>query len=76
MIKKEVYVMTNEEYDLLKAAAHGITCPDLICHKCKPCPMYINVNEGYPKDPEYRCLSALLDISILTQNIMNEKGEV
>jgi len=61
MIKKEIYVMTNEEYDLIKAAAHGITCPDLICHKCELCPMNINVNEGYPKDPEYRCLSALLD---------------
>lgn len=75
MIKKEVYLMTNKEYDLLKAAANGIECPDLMQHKCEVCPMYINVYEGYPKCPEYRCLSALLDTKLSNMKF-SERGEV
>lgn len=59
MLKVTKYKLDEKEWKNLKDAS-TISCPDLWSHECEACPMFVNVNKGYPKE-EYRCLLTLID---------------
>lgn len=50
-------------------------CPDLINHDCTLCPMNHNINRGFPKEPEYRCLLSMMEDRFKAIKAMKE-GEV
>ena len=61
MITKTIYKMSDDEYALFRDATLGIQCPDLTGHDCNLCPMSININWVYGKDPDFRCLLGMME---------------
>lgn len=61
MTKEMVYKMSDHEYALFRAATLGILCPDLSEHKCDLCPLNINIQYAYGKDPDFRCLLGMME---------------
>lgn len=61
MKKVETYILSDEEYVYFLKAVMHLYCPDLINHNCTLCPMNHNINRGFPADPEYRCLLAMME---------------
>lgn len=64
MKKKECYILSNKEFDYFVNATLNIYCPDLGNHDCNVCPMNININHHYPKNPEYRCLLGMMEYAL------------
>lgn len=75
MKKIETYVLSDEEYKYFVNAVMHIYCPDLGSHDCKVCPMNTNIYRDYPKEPEYRCLLAMMEDRLKAIKAMRE-GEV
>ena len=61
MIKETIYKMSEVEHVLFRDATLGINCPDLSEHKCDLCPMNINIQYAYGKDPDFRCLLGMME---------------
>lgn len=61
MKKVQSYILSDEEFHYFVEAVMHIYCPDLGDHDCSICPMNTNIYRGYPKDPEYRCLLAMME---------------
>lgn len=61
MTTETIYKMSDDEYALFRDATLGIQCPDLSEHKCTLCPMNINIQYAYGKDPDFRCLLGMME---------------
>lgn len=61
MKKVQSYILSDEEYKCFENAVMHIYCPDLGDHNCNLCPMNININRDFPKEPDYRCLLAMME---------------
>lgn len=66
MNKKTIYNLTEDEYKYFKDAVMEIQCPGLSEHNCSLCPMNININYCYPKEPDYRCLLSMMEDKLST----------
>ena len=66
MEEQKIYKLTDEEYKLFEQTTKTISCPNLSSHDCSICPMNININRCYPKEPEYRCLLAMMRDKLIT----------
>lgn len=75
MKKVETYILSDEEYHYFVNAVMHLYCPDLGYHDCMLCPMNININKNFPKEPEYRCILAMMEDRLKAIKAMKE-GEV
>lgn len=73
MKKIQTYNLNDDEYKYFEDAVMHIYCPDLGDHDCSLCPMNVNINYRYPKDPEYRCLLSLMEDKLYLLKAMNER---
>lgn len=73
MKKIQTYNLNDDEYKYFEDAVMHIDCPDLGDHDCSLCPMNVNINYRYPKDPEYRCLLSLMEDKLYLLKAMNER---
>ena len=61
MTTQTIYKMTEDEYKLFRDATLGIKCPDLSEHNCTYCPLSVNIQYAYGKDPDFRCLLGMME---------------
>lgn len=74
MKKVQTYILSDEEYDYFVNAVMHLYCPDLGDHDCRLCPMNIDINRCFPKEPEYRCLLSMMEDKLKAIKAMKEGG--
>ena len=73
MQKKQYYFLSDEEYKYFEDATMHINCPDLGDHDCSICPMNIDINRFFPKEPEYRCLLGMMEEKLRAISVMKNE---